>query len=483
MKCKTIFLLIFVFAVSVMFMSCEKKEPKPIELEKKENYLYEENADGTITITGWVGLENEITIPSEINGKNVTVIGENAFRAMRGLTYVKIPNTVKVIDYAFSQCTALTTVELGQGIEKMNGAFMGCTALTTVTGGDNVMEMSEAFENCTSITSAIISDTVSSCVSAFKGCTALTDVTVESGVTSLNYTFEGCLSLKTVSIPSTVTEAVGTFEGCTMLENVIGGENIEIYEATFKGCSSIKEITLSSSVKVIKEAFVNCSALEKINGMPDAVEKYLPSFTGCSALKEIVIPESTNYEDAPKYDLLSDIDGCELVEKLEIFAQFSKKTDFCKTFSGLSYLEELIIPDDNFEAMMKVESFYMDMPYKGNDKAVASALDYAINTTYVRITDNYGNIDGVNYVHVQGTDIEIFDAEQIERETEILGFKDFTKATYWCGYPEGSDRKNTAIAIERLYTFYLRTTGKNDGSLPPIITVNGVRCSTETMEN
>ncbi len=468
---------------AIMFISCKKNDKKPSEFEGKEDYIYEENPDGTITITGWVGLENEITIPSKINGKNVTVIGENAFRSVKGLTYVKIPDTVKVIDYAFPQCTELKTVELGRGIEKMNGAFMGCTALTTIVGGDDVVEMSEAFENCTSITSAIISDTVNSCASAFKGCTALTDVIVKARVTSLSYTFEDCLSLKTIDIPETVTEAIGTFEGCAMLESVSGGENIEIYEATFKGCSSIGEITIAPSVRVLKEAFVNCSALEKINGLPNVVEEYLPSFKGCSSLKEIIIPESTNYKDAPKYDLQSDIDGCELVEKLKIFAKFSTKADFCKIFSGFSYLEELILPDENFEAMMKVDSFYVDMPYNGNDKAVASALDYAINTTYVRITDDYGNIDGVDYVHVQGTDVGIFDAEQIERETGVLGFKDFTKTTYWCGYPEGSNRKNTAIAIERLYTFYLRATGKNDGSLPPEITVNGARCSTETLEN
>jgi hypothetical protein len=133
--------------------------------------------------------------------------------------------------------------------------------------------------------------------------------------------------------------------------------------------------------------------------------------------------------------------------------------------------------------MMKVESFYVDQPYEGNDSAVKSAYDYAVKTTYVRITDDYGNIDGVSYTHVQGTDVGLFDAEQIERQTEILGFEDFTKSAYWCGYPKGSNRKANAIAIERIYTFYLRVSGKNDGSLAPEITVNGVRCSTETMQS
>ena len=267
-----------------------------------------------------------------------------------------------------------------------------------------------------------------------------------------------------------------------MLKTISGGENIEIYEATFKGCKALDEITLGANVRIMKEAFVNCSALEKINGLPSAVEEYHTSFAGCSSLKEIIIPESTVVINS-KYDLISDIEGCISVETLQVLTPFNSKLDFCKTFAGLSFLEELVTPDENFVSMMKVDSFYIDVLYTGNKDAVASILDYALNTTYVRVTDNYGNIDGVSYVHVQGTDINIFDPDEIERETEILGFRDFKKQTLWCGYPEGSNRQTSAVVIERVYTFYLRVTGKNDGSLPPEISVNGVRCLTETMSN
>ena len=481
MKLKTISRLLLLLLAAVTLVSCNNKIPPEIQ-EEYEVFIYEENTDGTVSIVGWTGLENELIIPSEINGKTVSLIGENAFRAVNGLTYVKIPDTVKVIDYAFAQCTSLTKVELGNGIEKMNGAFMGCTSLTEIIGGDKAVEMSEAFTGCVSITHAVIPDTVTSCDSAFKGCTALTDIKIGAGVTSINYTFEDCTSLIDITVPSKVTEAIGAFQGCTSLKTVQGGEGLEILDETFKGCISIEELVLGENVKVMKEAFAGCTSLKKIEGLPVSVEAYRPSFTDCSSLTNITVPEITE-DNEIKYDLQSDIKGCVALEKLTVLTPFSTKTDFCKTFSGLSYLRELIIPDENFISMMKVESFYVDQPYEGNDSAVKSAYDYTVNTTHVRITDDYGYIDGVSYTHVQGTDIGLFDAEQVEREAEVLGFKDFTKSAYWCGYPKGANRYSSAIAIERKYTFYLRVLGKNDGSLAPEIIVNGVRCSTETMQS
>lgn len=48
---------------------------------------------------------------------------------------------------------------------------------------------------------------------------------------------------------------------------------------------------------------------------------------------------------------------------------------------------------------------------------------------------------------------------------------------YWCGYPTGGNRKTELVAIERTYSFFLRTTGTNDGLLPDTVTVNGRVCT------
>lgn len=58
------------------------------------DYGYEILDDGTVTITGYTGSETEIVIPSEIEGKSVTSIGDWAFYSCTGLTSVTISDSV-----------------------------------------------------------------------------------------------------------------------------------------------------------------------------------------------------------------------------------------------------------------------------------------------------------------------------------------------------------------------------------------------------
>lgn len=55
-----------------------------------EDFEYEENEDGGITITRYIGEETEVVIPEKINEKNVTVIGKDAFSFILHLEFVKI---------------------------------------------------------------------------------------------------------------------------------------------------------------------------------------------------------------------------------------------------------------------------------------------------------------------------------------------------------------------------------------------------------
>jgi BspA type Leucine rich repeat region (6 copies) len=65
-------------------------------------------------VTGYVGFNNVVTIPSNINGLPVTGIAPYAFMGNSGLTSVTIGNGVTSIgDYAFAYCGKLTSVYFG----------------------------------------------------------------------------------------------------------------------------------------------------------------------------------------------------------------------------------------------------------------------------------------------------------------------------------------------------------------------------------
>jgi hypothetical protein len=159
------------------------------------------------------------------------------------------------------------------------------------------------------------------------------------------------------------------------------------------------------------------------------------------------------------------------------------QSEFCKTFSGLSSLEEMTLPQSVAESMLRVDSYYEDSVYTGDDANVYNSSWNSTQIGTVRISEDYGYIEGVSYTRVNGYEVYVFDPEDIESRTPIEGFEGFTKTFYWSGYPAGTNRQSTTVAIERVHTFHLRVTGKNDGSLPPSITINGISCAVDVMQS
>ena len=81
------------------------------------DYGYKILDDGTVEITGYTGSDTEIVIPSEIEGKAVTSIGETAFYYCKGLTRVTIPDSVTSIgEAAFYYCKGLTSITIPDSV-------------------------------------------------------------------------------------------------------------------------------------------------------------------------------------------------------------------------------------------------------------------------------------------------------------------------------------------------------------------------------
>ncbi len=440
------------------------------------NFIYE--SDGKeITITGYSGMEASITIPSEIDGLPVTAVAENAFRGFLYLEKVVIPNSVKTIDYAFVACEDLEYVYIGKGVTSMNGAFRGCISLKTVAGGANAEYMDEAFLGCKSLTAGTVPSSAQSALSAFSGCTSLRSVSVNSGITCLDKTFENCTDLRTIAIPDSVIYLVSAFSGCTALTGIEGGENVSVYNAAFRDCVQLTEITLGKPVTELISAFTGCTSLKKIDNLPLSVEKYTASFSGCKALSSIVVPAIQDKDSLAAYSPSEDFSGCESAETVEIYADYVVREEFCKAFSGLLSLNRVTLPQETAQSLLRVSFSFADTLYEGNDKKVTSALKTCRNSQTVRVTDDYAVIGGINYSHIYGGDVNEVDADAEAGNVSVIGFSPFERKSYWCGYPTGGNRKTETVAVERTYSFYLRTTGKNTGTLPQTVMINGISCA------
>ena len=98
------------------------------------DYEYTVLSDGTVEITDYTGdSDTELVIPSELDGKKVTSIGEAAFESAE-ITSVTIPDGVTSIgDKAFRQCASLETVSIPDSVKNIGDyTFNECGTLTLI---------------------------------------------------------------------------------------------------------------------------------------------------------------------------------------------------------------------------------------------------------------------------------------------------------------------------------------------------------------
>ncbi len=100
-------------------------------------WSYADNNEGSLTITG-VSLQipSSVTIPTSLKGKNVTRIGNDAFRNNAMIKGVTIPGCIVGIgDRAFVGCANLEELTILEGVKAIGGsdAFRGCPKLKSVT--------------------------------------------------------------------------------------------------------------------------------------------------------------------------------------------------------------------------------------------------------------------------------------------------------------------------------------------------------------
>jgi hypothetical protein len=112
------------------------------------------NNGAEVEITGYHGAGGAVVIPSTINGKPVTSVGDYSFESCTTLTSITIPNSVTSIgDDAFS-CSNLASIAIGSGVITIGDGAFSYTDLTSITIPNSVTSIgSYAFSFCYSLTS------------------------------------------------------------------------------------------------------------------------------------------------------------------------------------------------------------------------------------------------------------------------------------------------------------------------------------------
>ena len=335
------------------------------------DFEYDFLDDGTIEITKYTGDGGNVVIPSTINGKRVTRIGDNAFFWREGLTGVTIPNSITSIgSWAFNRCTNLTNITIPESVTSIDSyAFEECSSLVSLTvDSKNQYYLSENGVLFDKDKSELLSYPIGNSRkeykipesvvriddTAFQGCTNLTNITIPNNLQGIGSSaFYECSNLASITIPASVT-GIGdlAFYGCTGIASITVDSKNEYYSSEngvifnkdkselilYPATNSRKEYNIPSSVTCIdRYAFYGCTSLANVTVPGSVIWIRDCAFYKCSNLESVKIDNGVKILDSGAFE------DCTKLTSVMIPSSITEIK--ASTFYGCTSLTNITIPD------------------------------------------------------------------------------------------------------------------------------------------
>ncbi len=193
--------------------SVKPVEPKPVVYVQGDvdDYDVVQKTDGYY-ITHFNGFEEDMIVPSLIDGKKIKGIAKDAFKGCVMVKWIRISEGIEIIENsAFKECKALEGVTFpdtlrrigSQSIEYGIGAFFN-TNLKTVILPQNVEFLGPySFGFCSNLRKVEMSDKIATIhKNTFSYCRSLSDMKLPLNLLKIEENaFENCSSLREVHIP------------------------------------------------------------------------------------------------------------------------------------------------------------------------------------------------------------------------------------------------------------------------------------------
>ena len=340
-------------------------------------YTYTVLEDGSACITK-CSLGGDLTIPEQLDGHPVTVIGEHAFDRNQKLEKLTIPEGVTAIESnAFYWCGNLKEVSIPYSLDTMSGnPFDVCSSLTTfkVPKDHPVFEVKSGvlFNKAEKILICYPQTKKGGSYSVPNGTLHIGDRAFSSGnefLKSVSFpkslltigddAFHSCFNMKgALKLPAQL-QSVGksAFSLCDHLSTLSIPETLtEIGEMAFMGCE-IKKITLAKNnpaFQLIDDVlftadgktlvYYPCRRQGEVYDVPEGTEKLMSgSFYWVQYLKELNIPEGVKSIGDYVVYVCYTISRVNLPASIEEIGESSLKgepEDFVVTVPAGSYAEK-----------------------------------------------------------------------------------------------------------------------------------------------
>ncbi len=358
---------------------CGEKQPTP-----NSYFTFTKLDDGTYSIKAkYKGqIPDELVIPSQYNGKAVTIIADHAFESCTHLLSAVIPDSItNVGNGAFFQCEKLQSIVIPNNVTSIgDGTFMNCHSLKSITIPTNVANIGDAnpFRGCHSLESitvdknnqyfysqnncliqtsdkALIAGCKNSVIpddiqiidqNAFWACRDLTSVTIPASVKIIeDFAFNYCDNLTSVTINGGSTDIDSdVFSYCDKLvfnvydnAKYLGNtENpyMHLYSAVNQ---KITSVNIHSDTKSIAgAAFAGCNKLTGVTVPEGVIRISWCAFDSCTSLTSVIIPDSVTYIERGAFY------NCTSLASIKLPNNLSRINTY--TFESCYDLESITIP-------------------------------------------------------------------------------------------------------------------------------------------
>lgn len=304
--------------------------------------------NGKATITGYNGSDFWVTIPSQLDGYNVTALGASVFNGNADLESVTIPNGITSIgSLAFSACSLLSSITIPCSVTDIGAsAFSGCESLCEAIIPSSVTSIGAgAFDNCWSLSDLTLYYNPATDYSSIKYIVA--KIIVSDGVVSIgDSAFCGWYNCYSISLPDSLI-SIGNYAfcGCNIGNLTIPNNVTSIGNYAFSDCYSLSSVSIPRNVTYIGDYAFDSGV--KISGYPGTEAEVYATNNGnqfISLAKPLKFKYTLN--DANEITITGyegeDFDSVEIPSVID---GYNVKRIGDGAFSGCTRMTSLVIPD------------------------------------------------------------------------------------------------------------------------------------------
>ena len=232
----------------------------------------------------------DVVIPSDINGKKVVAIGNDAFRNL-GLTNIVIPNSITNIGISAFRENYLTSVTIPNSVTSIGNYAFENNQLTSVTIPNSITSIGNSAFEKNQLTSVTIPDSVTSIGIGAFGKNQLTSVTIPDSVTSIGISAFYDNKLTSVTIPNSITSIGNSAFRENYLTSVTIPNSVTSIENYACSGNQLTSVTIPDSVTSIGGSAFSGNQLQTVT-IPNSVTSIGISAFYDNKLTSVTIPDS-----------------------------------------------------------------------------------------------------------------------------------------------------------------------------------------------